>query len=168
MTYLFNAMAAVLLIAVMVPSLAQSPGPIKSATVDEFVEQLAPPKALTRSLRNIAPEKRQIDLVVNFDFDSAKLQAGSRPLLENLAQAMNNERLAAIRFKVEGHTDGKGTARYNDELSARRAQAVAEFLAAQGVVVGRLEAQGKGFSELLNKERPEAAENRRVRIVTLD
>lgn len=142
--------------------------PVKSATVDDFVSQLAPP-ALTRSLgRNIVPQKRQIDLVVNFDFDSAKLQAGSRPLLENLAQAMNTERLGAIRFKVEGHTDGKGTAKYNDELSARRAQAVAEFLASQGVAATRLEAQGKGFSELLNKDRPDAAENRRVRIVTVD
>ncbi len=165
---LLNVMAVVALAVLMKPSLAQSPSPIKSATVDEFVEQLAPPKALTRSLRNITPEKRQIDLVVNFDFDSAKLQSNSLPLLENLARAMNNERLSAIRFKVEGHTDGKGTARYNDELSARRAQAVAEFLASHGVGAGRLEAQGKGFSELLNKERPDAAENRRVRIVTVD
>jgi outer membrane protein OmpA-like peptidoglycan-associated protein len=145
-----------------------SAAPLKSATVDDFVNQLAPP-ALTRSLgRNIVPQKRQIDLVVNFDFDSARLQPASRPLLENLAQAMNTERLGAIRFKVEGHTDGKGTAKYNDELSARRAQAVAEFLASQGVAATRLEAQGKGFSELLNKDRPDAAENRRVRIVTVD
>ena len=147
---------------------APNTAPVKSATVDDFVSQLAPP-ALTRSLgRNIVPQKRQMDLVVNFDFDSAKLQAASRPLLENLAQAMNTERLSAIRFKVEGHTDGKGTAKYNDELSARRAQAVAEFLASQGVAATRLEAQGKGFSELLNKDRPEAPENRRVRIVTVD
>jgi outer membrane protein OmpA-like peptidoglycan-associated protein len=146
-----------------------SAAPLKSATVDDFVNQLAPPPALTRSLgRNIVPQRRQIDLVVNFDFDSARLQPASRPLLENLAQAMNTERLGAIRFKVEGHTDGKGTARYNEELSARRAQAVAEFLATQGVAASRLAAQGKGFSELLNKDRPDAAENRRVRIVTVD
>jgi outer membrane protein OmpA-like peptidoglycan-associated protein len=146
-----------------------SAAPLKSATVDDFVNQLAPPPALTRSLgRNIVPQKRQIDLVVNFDFDSTRLQPASRPLLENLAQAMNTERLGAIRFKVEGHTDGKGTAKYNDELSARRAQAVAEFLANQGVAATRLEAQGKGFAELLNKDRPDAAENRRVRIVTVD
>jgi OOP family OmpA-OmpF porin len=150
------------------PVQAAPQAPIKNATVDDFVNQLAPP-ALTRSLsRNIVPQKRQIDLVVNFDFDSAKLQAASRPLLENLAQAMNTERMGAIRFRVEGHTDGKGTAKYNDELSARRAQAVAEFLALNGVPATRLEAQGKGFSELLNRAHPDAAENRRVRIVTVD
>lgn len=147
---------------------AAAQAPIGRATADELVDKLAPPPAATRSLRNIVPQRRQIDLVVNFDFDSARLQAASRPLLESLAQAMNNERLQAIRFRVEGHTDGKGTARYNDELSARRAQAVAEFLVAQGVAGARLETQGKGFSELLVPGRPEAAENRRVRIVTVD
>lgn len=148
---------------------AMAQAPIGRATADELVDKLAPPPvATTRSLRNIVPQRRQIDLVVNFDFDSARLQPASRPLLESLAQAMNNERLQAIRFKVEGHTDGKGTARYNDELSARRAQAVAAFLAEQGVSATRLETVGKGFSELLVPDRPEAAENRRVRIVTVD
>jgi outer membrane protein OmpA-like peptidoglycan-associated protein len=153
----------------MLSSVAMAQAPIGRATADELVDKLAPPPvATTRSLRNIVPQRRQIDLVVNFDFDSARLQPASRPLLESLAQAMNNERLQAIRFKVEGHTDGKGTARYNDELSARRSQAVAAFLAEQGVSSTRLETVGKGFTELLVPDRPEAAENRRVRIVTVD
>ena len=144
--------------------------PLKNASVEEMVNKLAPAQggATTRSLRNIVPQVRQIDLVVNFDFDSAKLQPASRPLLENLAQAMNNERLKSTRFKVEGHTDAKGSAKYNDELSSRRAQAVAEFLSAQGVAVERLQSEGKGFSQLLNAQQPQAAENRRVRIVALD
>lgn len=153
----------------MLSSAAMAQAPIGRATADELVDKLAPPPvATTRSLRNIVPQRQQIDLVVNFDFDSARLQPASRPILESLAQAMNNERLQAIRFKVEGHTDGKGTARYNDELSARRAQAVAAFLAEHGVSATRLETVGKGFSELLVPDRPEAAENRRVRIVTVD
>lgn len=142
--------------------------PISQATAEQLVEQLAPAQPLTRSLaRNIAPEKRQIDLVINFDFDSAQLQSRSRPLLENLAEALNNARLQEMRFRVEGHTDAKGSARYNEELSARRARSVVEFLQGKGVSAERLQAQGKGFSELLNKDQPEAAENRRVRIITL-
>jgi len=140
--------------------------PVKSATVDDFVSQLAPP-ALTRSLgRNIVPQKRQIDLVVNFDFDSARLQPASRPLLENLAQAMNTERLGAIRFKVEGHTDAQGTTAYNDSLSERRAQAVVGFLSAEGVGAERLQPVGKGSRELLDTADPKSAKNRRVRILT--
>jgi flagellar motor protein MotB len=44
---------------------------------------------------------------------------------------------------------------------------VVQFLRSQGVLPQRLEAQGRGFQDLLNKDQPEAAENRRVRIVTL-
>ena len=57
-----------LLVGAAIASAAQSQ-PIQDASVDELVQQLAPPKA-TRGLRNLAPEKRQIDLVINFDFDS--------------------------------------------------------------------------------------------------
>lgn len=146
---------------------SQPGSPHQQATADEIIQHLAPPPAFTRSLRNIAPVQRQIDLVVNFDFDSDRLQPGSRPLLENLAQAINSERLQGLRFVVEGHTDAKGSARYNELLSARRAQSVVQFLRSQGVLPQRLEAQGRGFQDLLNKDQPEAAENRRVRIVTL-
>jgi outer membrane protein OmpA-like peptidoglycan-associated protein len=118
-------------------------------------------------MRNIAPVQRQIDLVVSFDFDSDRLQPDSKPLLESLAQAINSERLQGLRFMVEGHTDAKGSARYNELLSARRAHSVVQFLRSQGVLPQRLEAQGRGFQDLLNKDQPEAAENRRVRIVTL-
>lgn len=144
--------------------------PVRDASVDELVRQLAPTPAptLTRGLqRNITPEKRQIDLVIPFDFDSAALQPASRPLLARLADAMKTERLAALRFKVEGHTDAKGSAAYNQDLSARRAAAVVAFLAAQGVAADRLTPEGKGFSEPLNGVAPAAAENRRVRIATL-
>lgn len=149
-------------------SVALAQAPIGSATAEELVDKLAPPAPLTRSLRNLVPQRRQVDLVVNFDFDAATLQPSSLPLLESLARAMTDERLAALRFKVEGHTDGKGSARYNAELSERRARAVASFLASQGVAAERLETEGKGATDLLLPERPHAAENRRVRVQVLE
>jgi outer membrane protein OmpA-like peptidoglycan-associated protein len=162
------ALASLLLATAATMSWGQAPaGPVKDASVDDIVKQLAPPAATTRSLRNLVPERRQIDLVIPFDFDSARLQATSRPQLERLAEALRSERLQSLRFKVEGHTDAKGTAKYNDELSARRARAVVEFLAAQGVEPSRLDAEGKGFREPLRPEDPTAAENRRVRIATI-
>jgi flagellar motor protein MotB len=45
---------------------------------------------------------------------------------------------------------------------------VVQYLAQRGVGTERLQAQGKGFSELLKPEDPLAAENRRVRIVALE
>lgn len=150
-------------------SWAETSQPMKAASVDELVDKLAdPPRtATTRSLRNLQLKPRAVDLSIGFDFDSATIQPGSRELLERLARAMQHERLAEQRFTVEGHTDAKGSAAYNQRLSARRAQAVVAFLAEQGVVAARLEAQGKGFTELLDSTRPFAAENRRVRITAM-
>lgn len=149
---------------------AGAQAPVSDASVTEMVDRLAPApaQATTRSLRNLAPQKRELDLVIQFDFDSARLQAASQPLLERLAEAMNTPRLAPTRFLVQGHTDGKGAPAYNEGLSARRAATVVQFLQSRGVATERLQSEGKGASDLLRRDQPEAAENRRVRIVALE
>jgi outer membrane protein OmpA-like peptidoglycan-associated protein len=143
--------------------------PIKSATSDELIEKLAVPFANTRSLtaRNLEPQPRSLDLVIQFEFDSAKLKPESKPLLNNLSMALKSERLKSIQFKVEGHTDAKGTEAYNQTLSLKRANAVVEYMTQQGIETERLKAEGKGFAELLIPEKPLAMENRRVRISTI-
>jgi len=145
------------------PALAQPAG---SASVDELVEKLSPAPPATRGLRNLVPEPRSIDLIVQFDFDSARIQAASIPLLDNLAGAMRSERLSSLRFRVEGHTDARGSAAYNLRLSQRRAEAVIAHLSAAGVDRARLAAEGRGASELLRPDQPNAVENRRVRVTT--
>ena len=141
---------------------------VQQATKEDLIEKLTPPAPpTTRSLRNLVPKPVNVDLSINFDFDSARLQASSKSLLDNLAQAMNSERLSQLKFKVEGHTDAKGKNDYNQELSARRAAAVQAYLVGQNVPAERLQAEGKGASELLVPEKPLASENRRVRISLL-
>ena len=142
--------------------------PVKSATSDELIEKLAVPYANTRSLtaRNLEPQPRSLDLVIQFEFDSAKLKSESKPLLDNLSTALKSDRLKSIQFKVEGHTDAKGTEAYNQALSLKRAKAVVEYMTQQGIEAERLRAEGKGFAELLVPEKPLAMENRRVRIST--
>jgi outer membrane protein OmpA-like peptidoglycan-associated protein len=88
------------------------------------------------------------------------------PLLSSLVEAMKNDRLAAIKFKVEGHTDAQGSEQHNMKLSQSRAESVMAYLTSQGVDRERLKGEGKGFSDLLLPEKPKAAENRRVRITT--
>ena len=148
------------------PLLAQ---PLSKASVADIEQQLAPTVPMTRSLngtRNLVPEVRSIDLVIQFDLGSAKLQEDSKPLLDNLAQAMKGERLKDMKFKIEGHTDAKGSASFNDKLSLERAQAVLQFIQQKQITPERLVAQGKGFRELLMPDKPQAMENRRVRITT--
>jgi len=160
-----KAFILILAIAASFPALAQ---PMKNASVDQLVEQLAgPEQPKTRSLRNLKPEPRSIDLVIQFDFDSAKLQESSKPLLDNLVAAMKNDRLMSVRFKVEGHTDAKGSEAYNQNLSMRRAESVVTYMADKGIEKERMEGIGKGFSDLLYPDKPQAMENRRVRITTL-
>lgn len=142
--------------------------PRSDLTVDEIVNALSPaPK--TRSLgRNLKVEPAKIDMTVNFDFDSANLKNESKPQLERLAEALKNERLLQLRFQVEGHTDARGSASYNLGLSSRRADSVLSFLVQQGIDRERLQAVGKGFTELLEPADPASAKNRRVRIMTLE
>jgi outer membrane protein OmpA-like peptidoglycan-associated protein len=141
---------------------------VQQASKEDLIEKLTPPASpaspASRSLRNLVPKPVNVDLSIHFDFDSARLQAQSKPLLDNLALAMNSARLSPLKFKVEGHTDAKGSTEYNQALSARRASAVQAYLIGQNVQAERLEAEGKGASELLIPEKPMASENRRVRI----
>jgi outer membrane protein OmpA-like peptidoglycan-associated protein len=147
---------------------SQVSAPIKSATANDLLEMLAPPEdqPKTRSLtsRNVAPQPKSVDLVIQFDLDSARLKEPSKPLLDSLVDAMKNDRLANVRFKVEGHTDAQGSEQHNRKLSQSRAESVMSYLTSKGVDQDRLSGEGKGFSELLLPEKPKAAENRRVRI----
>jgi outer membrane protein OmpA-like peptidoglycan-associated protein len=134
--------------------------------VEEMVRALTPP-AKTRSLglqtRNLQPT---LDLTIQFDLDSAVIREESRKPLQDLATALRDGRLGSFKFQVEGHTDSRGSAAYNEALSARRAESVAIFLNTEGVALERLVSVGKGFREPLDTVDTKAAVNRRVRIVT--
>ena len=113
------------------------------------------------------PPRPSLSLLIQFDFNSAKIRPESQPALQNLATALQSKELAEANFAVEGHTDAKGSNDYNLKLSQSRADAVQKFLASQGVPTARLVTAGKGATELANPNDPLAAENRRVRIVNL-
>jgi len=145
----------------------------------EMVEQLKvqpAPAPRTRSLRNLTVEvadptpaaRPSLSLLIQFDFNSAKVKPESQQALSNLAQALQSKELVDAKFAVEGHTDAKGRADYNLKLSQQRADAVRAFLASNGVADARLQAVGKGATELANTTDPLAADNRRVRIVNLN
>lgn len=157
---------------------------------EQMIEQLRQP--LTRGLRNLTVEavkpgevpanaaaesaaasapavvRPSLSLLIQFDFNSARVKPESQQALANLAQALQSPDLAQSKFAVEGHTDAKGSTDYNRKLSEQRALAVRELLRIQGVGETRLLASGKGATELANAADPLAAENRRVRIVNLD
>ncbi|MGO4330232.1 OmpA family protein [Cupriavidus sp. 2TAF22] len=71
------------------------------------------------------------------------------------------------RVRLDGHTDDSGPADYNQQLSVRRAQAVARVLAVNAFAAQDIEVRGLGKSRPVADNRTAAgrAENRRVAIV---
>jgi outer membrane protein OmpA-like peptidoglycan-associated protein len=162
-------LSSILSSAVFAQSVAvDADAPKASATVQELVDALKPPPRTRGLTRNLKVEPTRIDLTVNFELGSDAIQRGSVPLLDQLAQAMNSDSLATLRFRIEGHTDRRGSAAYNDALSARRAKSVRLLLVSRGVDESRLSAEGMGFRQLLEPADPLSAKNRRVRVIVLE
>lgn len=110
----------------------------------------------------------QIDLTVNFEYDSARLTTDAMLVLRALGLALNHPGLAGARFQVAGHTSAEGTDDYNLSLSDRRARAVADHLLAfYEIGPERLVPVGYGETQLLYPELPESELNRRVTIINL-
>lgn len=111
------------------------------------------------------PETKAIgegfNLLVSFEYASARLSPSAKANLREFAKGISDPELESAAFVIEGHTDGIGSASYNQRLSEDRASAVTEFLVSVGVARDRLKTVGYG------KTRPKVADindpaNRRV------
>lgn len=122
-------------------------------------------KLATAPAKPAAPGKAS--LLITFPTGSAELTPDTLKVLQTLGKALQSDRLAGFAFRIEGHADPRGTPEANIKLSEERAQAVASYLSnTLGVLPERLQPVGKGASEPLNPQQPDAPENRRVTIVT--
>ena len=97
----------------------------------------------------------------------AELTESAKFVLHDLAKIMQKN--PEVRLRLEGHTSAEGDAAFNQKLSEARAQAAVDFMVEhEGIDASRLEAVGKGSSELKNTEDPMAAENRRTEFIVLE
>ncbi len=87
---------------------------------------------------NVALELRG----VNFAFNSDRLTPESFAILNQAADVLR--RTPGVRVQVAGHTDNKGSAEYNLQLSQRRTESVRRYLISKGIAPDRLEARGYG------------------------
>lgn len=108
----------------------------------------------------------QVNVRIEFDFDSAALRDDQKPALTTVCQAMQSVDVAL--FQIIGHTDASGSAEYNATLSRLRAEEVKRHLVQDcGISEERLQAIGMGESELIDAEDPRSDENRRVEFQAL-
>ncbi|MEO9477399.1 MAG: OmpA family protein [Cyclobacteriaceae bacterium] len=99
---------------------------------------------------------------IYFDFDSHVPNNRSYHELRTIARYMKDN--PKISFEIEGHTDNRGNAAYNLELSQKRAESVQTLLVSLGVAKNRLRPIGYGASKPLNTANTESAHqsNRRI------
>lgn len=105
---------------------------------------------------------------VLFDTAKATLKPGADSIMDRVAAFMkSNEGTKVI---VEGHTDSRGSAEYNQQLSERRAEAVADALAFRGIDRSRVEPVGRGKDlPVASNDTPAGRQqNRRVDLVFSD
>ena len=154
-----------------------------SLSADQIVEGLLPEKTgpVTRSMSRsvtrginiegeLPPELDlpSVSLVINFEFDSARLTNDGMLTLKALGQALADKRLTGMQFQVAGHCDDVGTEQYNQQLSERRAKAVVTHLVSfYGIAADRLKPVGYGKTRLVDPSNPKSAANRRVEIINL-
>ncbi|NBC21458.1 MAG: OmpA family protein [Alphaproteobacteria bacterium] len=104
---------------------------------------------------------------IGFSLESAALSGEARERLSALADYLAAN--PGMRVRIEGHTDTTGPTEYNQRLSERRAQSVADLMTENGVAARRITASGQGESNPVasNDNRAGRIANRRVEITLM-
>jgi OOP family OmpA-OmpF porin len=110
-------------------------------------------------------EKITLSTDVLFPFNKAELLPGGREKLDSLASDAKGAEVDKI--VLAGYADRIGSEGYNRDLSERRAQAVAEYLASKGVDQSRIQVEGRGEDSPVTGDQckrmgPEKASNKKL------
>ncbi len=142
---------------------------VDSDSSDSGEQQTGKPTEKDLLQTEIAALQREIDALqqrindhVFFVHDSSAITREAQPLLDKVGVAMRQYRRPSVM--IEGHTDSIASREYNLSLSKRRAAAVLEFLARNGIDAKRLRSDGHGEDKpvVSNSTKPGRRLNRRV------
>jgi len=145
-----------------------------TAATNQFVATVKnrPTRSLSSGERDqiyaIAQTRPNIDLEINFDYNSANISKSALAQVDALGKALSDPALKGTTFAVAGHTDAVGSDSYNQDLSERRAESVKKYLTTKyGLAAGDLVTVGYGKTKLKDPSDPKGAENRRVQVVNM-
>jgi outer membrane protein OmpA-like peptidoglycan-associated protein len=146
-----------------------------TAKQDHFVDTLRNRKTRSLSLgereeiAEIAATKPNIDLDIQFDYNSAEITKTSIASVQELGKALSNAGLKGSTIMVAGHTDAIGGDAYNQDLSERRADTIKRYLTEKyGLNGSNLVTVGYGKTKPKDPNAPMDPVNRRVQVVNLD
>ena len=99
---------------------------------------------------------------INFKTGSAEILAGSYVILDRAVKVLQDYQ--EVNLEISGHTDNRGKADYNRDLSQRRADSVKTYFVQRGITSDRLQAIGYGLTRPIadNKTSSGRASNRRT------
>jgi len=112
-----------------------------------YIEKPAPTEAL---IKNVKVDVGAVIVFDNiyYDYNSFRLTTGAKKELDVLAGIMSSNR--NLKIQLGAHTDSRGNADYNIELSEKRALSAKEYLVSKGIEAYNIVAIGYGESQLRN------------------
>src|SRR6202048_3204203 len=156
-------------------SIGPQADPAVKAKEISFVQTLRNRKTRSLSLgereeiAEIASTKPNIDLDIQFDYNSAEISTTSMPSVQALGKALSDANLKGSTFVVAGHTDAIGSEAYNQDLSERRADTIKRYLGEKYGINGTdLVTVGYGKTKPKDPNAPMDPINRRVQVVNMD
>lgn len=99
-----------------------------------------------------------------FEAAQTKLSDASKKVLDELAAMLQKH--PNVKLRIVGHASSDGTAAFNQKLSVERAKVAADYLISAGVAADRLQTEGKGSSEPIDKDHREL--NRRTEFIVIE
>lgn len=123
-------------------------------------------------------EKMELDKTytvenIFYDFDKAVIRDDAKPELNKLANLLQEN--PTLKIELHSYTDSRGTEKYNQRLSEKRAQSAVDFIVSLGISSSRISAKGFGESQLVNNckdgvkcSEEEHQENRRTEFKIID
>lgn len=109
-----------------------------------YVFGKAPAPAPVQPVTQTVTSTYNLDANTTFGFDSAVLSQMGKDAISQMIMDVQNAQLSGTQYSVTGYTDRLGREEYNQRLSERRAQAVADELVARGVPASAISAAGLG------------------------
>ena len=126
----------------MVKAAAPAPEPVAAAPLPILAAAAPSSRIETRKITLNAEEL--------FDFDKSVLRPAGKDALDKVSAELKGVDYSNIA--VVGHTDRMGSTKYNQKLSERRANTVAQYMVAHGVPAAKLSASGLGESQPVSKD----------------
>ena len=125
-------------------------------------------RAAAERERAIAEAREILEQRVHFDYDESAIRPDAESVLRQKVAILRAS--PAVRIRLEGHADERGSVEYNQALGLRRAQSTIDYLSSLGLDAGRFDIVTFGEEMPLARGSNESAwrQNRRAEFVITD